>query len=192
MEFILIFFGAAIINNFVVVQFLGLCPFVGVSKKYSSSIGMGAAVIFVMTLAGIVTYVIYEYLLIPFNVGFLKTIIFILVIASLVQFVEMVIRKVAPALYSALGIYLPLITTNCAILGLALNAVVKYHSILEVSVYSFAAGVGFLFALAILSTIRENLDLVPVPKSFKGAPIAFISAGLIALAFLGFSGLPVK
>ena len=192
MNYILIIVSAVLVNNIVLARILGICPFVGVSKNYSSSIGMGFAVIFVMTLAGITTSILNTYLLVPFHLGFLKTIVFILVIASLVQLVEMAIRKMSPVLYDALGIYLPLITTNCAVLGVTLLNIDKKYTLMEATVHSIATGLGFLLALIILSTIREKLDLLPIPKYFKGAPIAFISAGHVALAFLGFSGMPVK
>ncbi len=196
--------GAILINNFVFSRFLGLCPYIGVSKQLDSAVGMGAAVIFVMTLASTVTWLIYTYLLAPEptnifyklfsleqppDLTFLRTIAFILVIASFVQFVEMVIQKVSPALYSSLGIYLPLITTNCAILGAALLNIDENYTFLESVVHGFAAGIGFTLALVLMAGIREKLEMADVPKALEGIPIAFIMAGLMAIAFLGFSGL---
>jgi electron transport complex protein RnfA len=180
--------GAIFINNFVLSRFLGICPFVGVSRSVEASVGMGMAVMFVMTLAGIVTYFVNK-LLVVAGVGFLQTVSFILVIASLVQFVEMFLQKFNPALYSALGIYLPLITTNCAVLGVALLNIKENHNIIEVIVFSFAAAIGFALALIIMAGIRERLDITDVPRAMKGAPIAFIVAGLLSLAFMGFSGM---
>ncbi|HBE04852.1 MAG: electron transport complex subunit RsxA [Spirochaetes bacterium GWF1_41_5] len=192
MNYILILISAVLVNNFVMARFLGLCPFIGVSTKYSSSLGMGLAVIFVMTMSGSATWFLDRFILIPLNLGFLKTIVFILVIATLVQLVEMIIKKSAPLLYDALGIYLPLISTNCAVLGVTLINIDAGYSLLENIVHSAGGGIGFTLALIILSTIRERLEYAPIPECFKGAPIAFISAGLVSLAFLGFSGLPVK
>ncbi len=180
--------GAIFINNFVLSRFLGICPFVGVSRSVESSIGMGMAVMFVMTLAGIVTYYVNKLLVIA-GVGFLQTVSFILVIAALVQFVEMFLQKFNPALYSALGIYLPLITTNCAVLGVALLNIKEEHSIIEVVIFSFSAAIGFALALIIMAGIRERLEITDVPRAMKGAPIAFIVAGLLSLAFMGFSGM---
>lgn len=181
---IIISIGTIFINNFVLSRFLGLCPFIGVSKKLDSVIGMGVAVIFVMTLSSMVTYFIYSFILLPNKLAFLKIIVFILVIASLVQLVEIFLKKNIPYLYNTLGIYLPLITTNCAVLGVAvLNVDLNYDFISSI-LHGFMGGVSFLLALFLMATIRERLDLADVPKSFKGAPIAFISAGLMALAFL--------
>ncbi len=174
------------INNFILTQFLGLCPFIGVSKNVESAVGMGFAVTFVMALASITTWAIFNFVLIPLNIEFLQTITFILVIASLVQFVEMVIQKISPPLYKALGIYLPLITTNCAVLGIALINVRNEYNALESFVAGIAAGLGFLLAILLMSTIREKLDSEWVPKYFKGIPIAFITGGLMALAFMAF------
>lgn len=174
------------INNFILTQFLGLCPFIGVSKNVESAVGMGFAVTFVMALASITTWAIFNFVLIPLNIEFLQTITFILVIASLVQFVEMVIQKISPPLYKALGIYLPLITTNCAVLGIALINVRNEYNALESFVAGIAAGLGFLLAIVLMSTIREKLDSEWVPKYFKGIPIAFITGGLMALAFMAF------
>ncbi len=183
-EIIAIAIGTIFINNFVFSQFLGICPFIGVSKKLDSVLGMGLAVIFVMTLGSMVTYLIYNYLLIPFNLQYLKIIFFILIIASIVQFIEIILKKQLPFLYNALGIYLPLITTNCAVLGVALLNINKNYNFIESLIHGFSGGVGFLIALFLMSTIREKLDLATIPKAFKGVPIAFISAGLMALAFL--------
>lgn len=181
--------GAILINNFVLKRFLGLCPFLGVSKQLDSAIGMGFAVIFVMTLASGVTFGIYYYILKPLGIEFLRTIAFILVIATLVQFVEMVIEKTSPGLYQALGIYLPLITTNCAVLGVSVLNIEKSYGFIETVVHGFTAGLGFTLALILMAGIRERLDLADIPESLKGVPIAFIVAGLMSIAFLGFSGL---
>jgi electron transport complex protein RnfA len=180
--------GAIFINNFVLSRFLGICPFVGVSRSVDSSIGMGLAVAFVMTLAGLATYFLNK-LLVLAGVEFLQTLSFILVIAALVQFVEMFLQKFNPTLYSALGIYLPLITTNCAVLGVALLNIKEGYNIIEVIVFSFCAAVGFALALIIMAGIRERLEITDVPRAMEGAPIAFIVAGLLSLAFMGFSGM---
>ncbi|ADK81039.1 electron transport complex subunit RsxA [Sediminispirochaeta smaragdinae] len=174
------------INNFILTQFLGLCPFIGVSKNLESAVGMGFAVTFVMALASFATWAIYHLILVPLNIEFLQTITFILVIASLVQFVEMVIQKISPPLYKALGIFLPLITTNCAVMGIALIAVQNKYNALESFVAGIAAGLGFLLAIVLMSTIREKLDNEWIPKPFRGVPIAFITGGLMALAFMAF------
>lgn len=185
------------INNFVLSRFLGICPFIGVSKKLDSAFGMGMAVIFVMTLASTVTYVIQYYVLVPLNISYLQTIAFILVIASLVQFIEMFMKKHMPALYQSLGIFLPLITTNCAVLGVAIlniDAVWpdgSHYSFIEAVFNGFMGGVGFLLALVMMAGIREKLEIAEVPESLKGTPITFISASLIAMAFLGFSGMNI-
>ena len=189
MELLLIFLSAAIVNNFVLAYFLGICPFIGVSGKITSAFSMGLATTFVMTITAIVTWLIYHLLLVPYNLEFLQYVSFILVIASLVQFVEMVIKKVSQPLYRALGIFLPLITTNCAILGLALFMVLKDYSFVQSVVFGVGAGAGFTLAITIMAGIREELDLADVPKAFRGAPITLIVAGLLALAFMGFSGL---
>ena len=189
MELLLIFLSAAIVNNFVLAYFLGICPFIGVSGKITSAFSMGLATTFVMTITAIVTWLIYHLLLVPYNLEFLQYVSFILVIASLVQFVEMFIKKVSQPLYRALGIFLPLITTNCAILGLALFMVLKDYSFVQGVVYGVGAGAGFTLAITIMAGIREELDLADVPKPFRGAPITLIVAGLLALAFMGFSGL---
>lgn len=183
-EIIAIAIGSIFINNFVFSQFLGICPFVGVSKKMDSVLGMGLAVIFVMTLASMVTYFVYHFILLPLNLDFLRTVSFILIIAALVQFVEIILKKKLPFLYSALGIYLPLITTNCAVLGVALLNINNEYNFIYSTLHGFSGGVGFLLALFLMSTIRERLEMANVPKAFQGLPIAFISAGLMALAFL--------
>lgn len=182
--------AAILINNFVLARFLGLCPFMGVSKKLSSATGMGMAVIFVMTVASLFSWIIYNYILVPYKVTYLYTIVFILVIASLVQLVEMVLQKYSPSLYEALGIFLPLITTNCAILGVAvLNTVTENYTFIESIVNGITSGIGFTLALVLMAGIREKLELANIPKPLDGLPIAFITAGLMAIAFLGFSGL---
>ena len=174
------------INNFVLSQFLGLCPFIGVSKNVESAVGMGFAVTFVMALASLTTWAIQHFILIPLGLEFLQTITFILVIAALVQFVELVIQKISTPLYKALGIYLPLITTNCAVLGIALIAVRSDYNAFESFIAGFSAGAGFLLAIVLMSTIREKLESEWVPKPLRGIPIAFISGGLMALAFMAF------
>jgi electron transport complex protein RnfA len=189
MELMLLFISAAVINNFVLTYFLGICPFVGVSKRVSSAFSMGMAVTFVMTIAASVTWLIYHRLLVPFGLEILEYVSFILVIASLVQLVEMFIRKISKPLYDALGIYLPLITTNCAILGLALFSVLREYSFIESVVFGVGAGVGFTLALVIMAGIREELDLADIPQPFQGAGITMIVAGALALAFMGFAGL---
>ncbi len=181
--------GSALINNVVLSQFLGLCPFLGVSKKVKTALGMGTAVIFVITLASIVTGIIYKGLLVTFDLTYLKTIVFILVIAALVQFVEMFLKRFIPSLYSALGVYLPLITTNCAVLGIAITNVQKDYSLLEGTVNGFATSVGFTIAIVILAGIREKMQYNDIPKAFRGMPIVLVSAGLMAIAFCGFAGL---
>lgn len=188
-ELILIIISAVLVNNFVLSRFLGICPFLGVSKKVETATGMGMAVIFVMTLASIITWIIQYSILEPFDLAFLRTITFILVIAALVQLVEMTVQKVAPPLYEALGIFLPLITTNCAVLGAALLNVQKEYTFLEASIFGFGSSVGFTLAIVIFAGIRERLDLYDLPASMKGVPIALITAGILSLAFLGFAGL---
>ena len=191
--------GAIFVSNFVLARFLGLCPFVGVSKDSDSALGMGMAVIFVMTMASLVTWFVYTFVLVPLEITYLRTIAFILVIATLVQFVEMVIEKTSPTLHKSLGIYLPLITTNCAVLGVAVvnvdefmtTGLARNTSFIYTIVHGFSAGLGFTLALVLMAAIRERLDLVDVPESMKGIPITFIVAGLMAMAFLGFSGLKV-
>jgi len=189
MELFIIFFSSAVVNNFVLSYFLGICPFIGVSNKISSAFSMGLATTFVMTVASIVTWLIYHLILIEFQLEFLQYVSFILVIASSVQLVEMVVKKVSQPLYRALGIFLPLITTNCAILGLALFIVLKEYTFIEGIVYGLGAGVGFTLAITIMAGIREELDLADVPKPFQGAPITLLIAGILALAFMGFSGM---
>ena len=189
MELLAIFISAVIINNFVLRYFLGICPFLGVSKKIDSAVSMGLAVTFVMTVTAVVSWAINHWILIPYGLDYLKIVSFILVIASLVQLVEMFIRKVSPPLYQALGIYLPLITTNCAIMGLALLSALKEYSFLESVVFGFGSGIGFTLAIILIAGIREQLDLADVPEPLKGAGISLIVAGIMALAFFGFAGM---
>lgn len=188
MEYILIFISAIFVNNIVLSQFLGICPFLGVSKKVDTALGMGAAVAFVMTLATIVTYLVQIYVLNPNGLQYLQTLAFILVIASLVQMVEIILKKVSPTLYQALGIFLPLITTNCAVLGVAILVIQKDYSLIESVVYAFSTALGFALALVVFSGIREQLELVKIPKGMQGMAIVMITAGLLSLAFMGFSG----
>ena len=180
--------NAILIENFIFSKFLGICPFLGVSKKTNTAVGMGLAVIFTMTLASALTYVVYRFILVPAELEYLKTIAFIIVIASLVQFIEMFLQKSLPALYSALGIYLPLITTNCAVLGVALLNITNEYNFLFSVVYGFMAGVGFLLAIVLLSLVRERIEYCDIPESFRGFPIALIASGLLSMAFMGFSG----
>ena len=198
MEILLIIVSAIFVNNIVLAQFLGICPFLGVSNKLSTATGMSAAVCFVITLATLVTYLLNKYLLLPFQLEFLQTISFILVIAALVQMVEIVLKKMSPSLYQALGIYLPLITTNCAVLGVAMNVVQKEYTfglpshmlgLGEAVLYAFATSLGYGLAMVIFAGLREQLALSSVPKSFKGIPIALITVGILAMAFMGFSGI---
>lgn len=189
MDLLIIFISAAVVNNFVLSMFLGICPFIGVSNKISSAISMGMATTFVMVLTAVVSWILYFKILIPYNLDFLQIPSFILVIAALVQFVEMVIKKVSQPLYRALGIFLPLITTNCAILGLALLLSMRNYTFLQSVFFGLGAGAGFTLALSIMAGIREELELADVPKSFRGAPITLITAGLLALAFMGFAGM---
>lgn len=189
MEYIIIIISAIFVNNVVLAQFLGICPFLGVSKKISTAVGMSAAVTFVMILATIVTYLIQKYILDAFGIGFMQTITFILIIAALVQLVEIILKKVSPALYQALGVFLPLITTNCAILGVAILTIQKNYDLLEAVVFSGATAIGFGLALVLFAGIREHLDLIELPKGIKGTPAALIVAGLLAMAFMGFSGI---
>ena len=181
--------GSAFINNVVLSQFLGICPFLGVSKKIKTAVGMGSAVVFVITLSSLVTGVIYKYMLMPLDITYLQTIVFILVIAALVQFVEMFLKKKMKGLYQALGVYLPLITTNCAVLGVALTNVQKEYTILEGVVNGFATSFGFLISIVILAGLREKMEYNNVPKAFRGMPIVLLTACLMAIAFFGFSGL---
>lgn len=183
--------GAILINNFIYSQFLGICPFMGVSKKMDTAVGMGIAVTFVMGVASIFTWLVNEFLLIPFELEYLQTIAYILVIAALVQFVEMFLKKSVPTLYSALGIYLPLITTNCAVLGVAVANTNAGYNFIESVVYGITGGLGFALAIILFASNRERLDFADCPKAFEGFPIALITAGLIALAFMGFSGLKI-
>ncbi len=194
--FIAIIISTVFVNNYVLSKTLGICPFLGVSKKLDSALGMGLAVIFVMTIASFFTYIIYKFILIPYDLSFLKTIAFIIVIASIVQLVEMVIHKTSPSLYQALGIFLPLITTNCAVMGVAvLNIDSGFANpetsmgLLKTIVQGFGAGVGFTIALLLMAGIRERLELADIPENLKGLPVTFITAGLLALAFLGFAGM---
>ncbi len=189
MSYFNIIIGSIFVNNIVLAMFLGICPFLGVSSRISTSVGMGAAVVFVMTLATTVTYLIQTYVLVPLQIGFMQTIVYILVIAALVQMVEIILKKVSQPLYQALGIFLPLITTNCAVLGVALLVIKKSFSLPEAVVYAIANAIGFSFALVIFAGIRERLALVDIPKPMRGAPIALITAGLLSLAFMGFAGM---
>ncbi len=188
MEYLLIFITAIFVNNVVFSQFLGICPFLGVSKKIETAAGMGAAVAFVLTIATIVTFLIQKYVLDANGLGYLQTITFILVIAALVQMVEIVLKKVSPALYQALGVFLPLITTNCCILGVAILVIQKQYDLLTGVIYAFSTALGFALALIIFAGIREQLSLVKVPKGMQGMSIALVVAGLLAMAFMGFSG----
>ena len=188
MTYILIFISAVFVNNIVLSQFLGICPFLGVSKKIDTALGMGAAVAFVMTIATIVTYLIQKFVLDAFGLGFLQTITFILVIAFLVQLVEIIIKKISPPLYQALGVFLPLISTNCTILGVAIMVIQKDMTLIESVVFAIATAIGFALALVLFAGIREQLALVKLPKGMEGAPIALVVAGLLAMAFMGFSG----
>ena len=188
MEYILIFISAIFVNNIVLSQFLGICPFLGVSKKVDTAMGMGAAVAFVLTLATIVTLLLQQFVLVPLHIEYLQTISFILVIASLVQMVEIILKKISPPLYQALGIFLPLITTNCAVLGVAILVIQKQFSLIESVVYAFSTAIGFALALIVFAGLREQLALTNVPKGMRGMSIVLITAGLLSLAFMGFSG----
>ncbi len=189
MKLLMIFISAAIVNNFVLTYFLGICPFLGVSRRLDTAVNMGFATTFVMTLTAAITWLIHKYILVAFNVPFLEYVTFIIAISSLVQFVEMFIRKMSPPLYRSLGIFLPLITTNCAILGLALFAVLREYTFLESIFFGVGAGVGFTIALVIMAGIREELEFADVPQSLQGAPMTLLVAGMLALAFMGFAGL---
>jgi electron transport complex protein RnfA len=198
-HYFVLIIGAIFINNFVLAKFLGICPYIGVSKKLDSALGMGLAVIFVMSVASVFTWLVYTYILNPetnflggINLVYLRTIAFIVVIAGLVQFVEMVIQKTSPVLYNALGIYLPLITTNCAVLGVAVLNINEKYTFIESIVYGFAAGVGFTLALLLMAGLREKLEAAEIPRPLRGVPIAFILASLMSLAFNGFSGLSLN
>lgn len=188
-EMLIILIGAALVNNVVLSQFLGICPFLGVSKKVETAAGMGGAVLFVITIASAVSSLIYRFILEPFNITYLQTIVFILVIAALVQFVEMVLKKMMPGLYQALGVFLPLITTNCAVLGVALTNVQKDYGFVSSVVNGIGTSLGFLIAIVIMAGIRERIEDNDVPESFKGSPIVLITSGLMAIAFCGFAGL---
>lgn len=181
--------GAIFVNNVVLAQFLGICPFLGVSKDVKSSLGMGGAVLFVMMLATLVTYLIYYYILIPLKLDYLQTIAYILVIAGLVQMVEIILKKIAPALYQTLGVFLPLITTNCAVLGVAILVIQKEMNLLQSVIYAGSIAIGFTLALVIFAGIREQMELTGVPKGMKGVPIALVTAGILAMAFMGFGGI---
>ncbi len=188
-EYALILISTILVNNFVLVKFLGLCPFMGVSRKLETAIGMGLATTFVLTLSSVCSYLANEFLLIPFNLEFLRTIVFILIIAFVVQFTEMFVHKTSPVLYNVLGIYLPLITTNCAVLGVALLNTQEQHNFIESLLYGFGAAVGFTLILVLFGAIRERVEQADVPEPFKGNAIALFTAGLMSLAFMGFSGL---
>ena len=188
MEYILIFITAIFVNNIVLSQFLGICPFLGVSKKVSTASGMGMAVTFVLTLATLVTYFIQKYVLDPNDLGYLQTIAFILVIAALVQMVEIILKKVSPSLYQALGVFLPLITTNCCILGVAILVIQKDYDLLSGMVYAISTALGFYLAMVLFAGLREQMEMNKVPKTVEGMPLALITAGLLAMAFMGFSG----
>lgn len=189
MEYFVIIISSIFVNNIVLSQFLGICPFLGVSGRVSTSLGMGAAVTFVLAIASIAAYLIQYHILVPLHIEYMQTIVFILVIAALVQMVEIMLKKVSPALYQALGIFLPLITTNCAVLGVAILLVQKEYNLGEAVVYAVAVAVGFTLALVLFAGLRERLELENVPKALRGVPIALITAGILAMAFMGFSGL---
>ncbi|HYW94176.1 MAG TPA: electron transport complex subunit RsxA [Bacteroidales bacterium] len=189
MEYILILISTVFVSNIVLTQFLGICPFIGVSNKVQTALGMTGAVTFVMVIATTVTYLLYTYLLVPLGIEFARTITFILVIAALVQLVEIILKKVSPSLYQALGIFLPLITTNCAVLGVAVLTIQKDNNLIESVFFSAGNALGFGLALILFSAIREQLELLNIPKAMKGVPIAFVTAGLLALAFMGFAGI---
>ena len=188
-ELLLILVSAIFVNNFVLARFLGICPFLGVSKKVETALGMGMAVVFVMSIASVVTWFIQYFILIPYEIEYLQTIAFILVIASLVQMVEMIVQKTSPVLYQSLGIFLPLITTNCAVLGVAVLNIQKGYSFLETVVFAIGAAAGFTLAMVLFAGLRERVDISPVPKCFRGTAIALVTAGLLSLAFMGFAGL---
>lgn len=191
MEYLLIFVSAIFVNNIVLSQFLGICPFLGVSKKIDTALGMGMAVAFVLTISTTVTFLVQKYVLDPLSLQYLQTITFVLVIAALVQMVEIVLKKVSPVLYQSLGIFLPLITTNCAVLGVAILVIQKDFSLIESMVYSVATALGFALALVVFAGLREQLSLVSVPKAMKGVAVVLVTAGLLSLAFMGFSGVDV-
>lgn len=189
MEFFMLFIAAVFVNNVVLSQFLGICPFLGVSKKVDTSIGMGAAVTFVLALATLVTFLIQKFVLDRFGLGFMQTIAFILVIAALVQMVEIILKKVSPLLYQALGVFLPLITTNCCVLGVAILVIQKDYTLLQSFVYAISTAIGFTLAMVTFAGIREQLDMTNLPKAMKGIPSALLAAGILAMAFMGFSGI---
>lgn len=189
MEYLLIFVSAIFVNNIVLSQFLGICPFLGVSKKINTAAGMGAAVAFVLTLATLVTYLLQTLVLTPLHLEYLQTLAFILVIASLVQMVEIILKKVSPVLYAALGIFLPLITTNCAVLGVAILVIQKEYNLMQSIVYAFSTALGFALALIVFAGLRQQLALASIPKKMQGVAIVLVTAGLLSLAFMGFSGL---
>ena len=186
---LIIAIGSALVSNVVLSQFLGICPFLGVSKKVDTAMGMGAAVIFVITLASAITIIVYDFIMVPLGVEYLQTIVFILVIAALVQFVEMFLKKSMPALYQSLGVYLPLITTNCAVLGVAVINVQKEYTIIQSTVNGFATAVGFTIAIVLMAGLREKMEYNKIPKYFQGFPMVLLTAGLMAIAFFGFSGI---
>ena len=189
MEYFLIIIGAIFVNNIVLAQFLGICPFLGVSNKVETSLGMGAAVTFVMAITAVVAYLLQYFVLVPLHIEYMQTIVFILVIAALVQMVEIILKKLSPTLYQALGVFLPLITTNCAVLGIAILLVQKHYNMLESVVFSVSTAIGFSLALVLFAGIRERLEMEDLPKAMKGIPIALVTAGILAMAFMGFSGL---
>ena len=189
LSYFAIIIGAIFVNNVVLAQFLGICPFLGVSSKVETSMGMGAAVTFVMALSAVVTWLLQTYILVPLGIEYMQTIVFILVIAALVQMVEIVLKKVSPSLYQALGIFLPLITTNCAVLGVAILMIQKEFSLLQGLVYNISTALGFALALVIFAGLRERIEFEEAPKAFQGVPIALITASILAMAFMGFSGL---
>lgn len=189
MEYIIIIISAVFVNNIVLAQFLGICPFLGVSNKVGTSAGMAGAVLFVLTMATIVTWLVQIYILNPLQIQFLQTIFFILIIATLVQMVEIILKKISPPLYQALGIFLPLITTNCAVLGVAILTIQKDYNLLEGITFAIANSIGFGLALILFAGLREHMDLMDVPKGMRGIPIALVTAGILALAFMGFTGL---
>ena len=189
LSYFAIIIGAIFVNNVVLAQFLGICPFLGVSSKVETSMGMGAAVTFVMAIAAVVAWLIQTYVLVPLDIVYMQTIVFILVIAALVQMVEIMLKKLSPSLYQALGIFLPLITTNCAVLGVAILMIQKEFTLLQSVVYSVSTALGFALALVLFAGIRERMELEDVPESFRGTPIALVTAGILAMAFMGFSGL---
>ena len=189
MEYVMMIIAAIFVNNIILAQFLGICPFLGVSKKTETAFGMGMAVAFVMLLATVVTWLLFHYVLVPTELTFLQTIVYILVIAILVQMVEIILKKVSPALYGALGVFLPLITTNCAILGVAIDVINKQYGLLQSAVYAVATALGFTLAIVLFASIREQLSITNVPKAMEGIPVALVTAGLLAMAFMGFSGI---